>query len=93
MNGHDKIMDDIFDLSNSKKPKSDQQDGFYVDDTFNEVFLNSEYDKSTFIGKFIHLWKWRLYLRSYKKAKLTLADIPKLPTSDESEKQYNILEK
>lgn len=48
------IMDNLAKQSNGDTKEFDKE--FYTDDTFNEVFLNSAYDESTFIGKFMHLW-------------------------------------
>lgn len=63
----DNMMDILNNLSNDKNKEE-----IVIDDTFKEVILDSQYDKSTFIGKFMHLWKWRFYLKHYKNKKITL---------------------
>ena len=52
-------MDDLAKYSSKKNGDNNELDDFYVDDKFKEVFLDSAYDDCTFIGKFMHLWKWR----------------------------------
>jgi hypothetical protein len=49
---NDYIMDDLAKYSNSEKNKATND--FFVDDTFKEVFINSKYDESSFLGKFLH---------------------------------------
>lgn len=87
---NDHIMEDLARQSNGGAAKPQVRE---EDDKFKEVFLDSAYDNSNFIGKFVHLWKFRYYLKHYRSKRLTLKDITRLPTADESEKQYNILEK
>lgn len=52
---------------------------------YNEVAQESLYDKCNIIGKTLHFWNWKFYLKNYGK-NIELKDMPQCPKDDLSDK-------